>query len=75
MGGGNQLWMTKTPANCFVRSVVEIVVSPRTWKRPRLRCVTGEHPSSPNAGVTPGTQAARGRTDDRPMQVNPWASW
>ena len=27
VGGSNQLWMTKTPANYFVRDVVEIVVS------------------------------------------------
>ena len=46
VGGSNQLWMTRTPANYFVRDVVEIVVSAEDE----------EHPNSPNAGVLTGAQ-------------------
>lgn len=55
VGGNNQLWMTKTPANYFVRDVVEIVVSTEEVAPP----VPGEgdeHPNSPNAGVLAGSQ-------------------
>lgn len=55
VGGNNQLWMMKTPANYFVRDVVEIVVATEEVAPP----VPGEgdeHPNSPNAGVLAGSQ-------------------
>ena len=55
VGGSNQLWMMKTPANYFVRDVVEVVVSTEEVAPP----VPGEgdeHPNSPNAGVLAGSQ-------------------
>lgn len=55
VGGSNQLWMTKTPANYFVRDVVEIVVSTEEVV-PEAPGVADEHPNSPNAGVLAGTQ-------------------
>ncbi|WP_281654376.1 molybdopterin-dependent oxidoreductase [Eggerthella sinensis] len=55
VGGNNQLWMTKTPANYFVRDVVEIVVSTEA-EAPEAPGVADEHPNSPNAGVLAGTQ-------------------
>lgn len=55
VGGNNQLWMTKTPANYFVRDVVEIVVSTEA-EAPEAPGVADEHPNSPNAGVLAGSQ-------------------
>lgn len=55
VGGNNQLWMTKTPANYFVRDIVEIVVSNEEVV-PAAPGAGDEHPNSPNAGVLTGTQ-------------------
>ena len=55
MGGSNQLWMTRTPANYFVRDVVEIVVSAED-EAPAGPGEADEHPNSPNAGVLTGAQ-------------------
>ncbi len=58
LGGGNQLWLAKTPANYFLRDVVEIVVS--TEDEADIPAAPGsadEHPNSPNAGILSGTQA------------------
>lgn len=55
VGGSNQLWMTRTPANYFVRDVVEIVVSIED-EAPAAPGETDEHPNSPNAGVLAGVQ-------------------
>ena len=56
MGGANQLWMAKTPANYFVRDVVEIVVSVED-EVPAAPGTGVEHPNSPNAGILTGAQA------------------
>ncbi len=55
VGGNNQLWMTATPANYFVRDVVQIVVSTEEVAPP-VPGVDDVHPNSPNAGVLSGTQ-------------------
>lgn len=55
VGGNNQLWMTRTPANYFVRDVVEIVVSCED-ELPAAPGEADEHPNSPNAGVLVGIQ-------------------
>lgn len=55
VGGNNQLWMTKTPANYFVRDVVQIVVSTEDVA-PAAPGADDEHPNSPNAGVLSGVQ-------------------
>ena len=55
VGGNNQLWMTKTPANYFVRDVAEIVVSTEEVA-PATPGEGDEHPNSPNAGVLAGSQ-------------------
>ena len=55
VGGSNQLWMTRTPANYFVRDVVEIVVSAED-EAPAVPGEADEHPNSPNAGVLTGAQ-------------------
>ncbi|MEG0303350.1 MAG: molybdopterin-dependent oxidoreductase [Gordonibacter sp.] len=55
VGGNNQLWMTKTPANYFVRDVVRIVVSTED-EVPAAPGANDEHPNSPNAGVLAATQ-------------------
>lgn len=55
VGGNNQLWMTRTPANYFVRDVVEIVVSVED-EAPAAPGEADEHPNSPNAGVLAGEQ-------------------
>lgn len=56
VGGSNQLWMTRTPANYFVRDVVEIVVSAED-EAPAVPGENDEHPNSPNAGLLAGAQA------------------
>lgn len=55
VGGNNQLWMMKTPANYFVRDVVEVVVSTEDIA-PEAPGANDEHPNSPNAGVLAGVQ-------------------
>lgn len=55
VGGNNQLWMMKTPANYFVRDVVSIVVSSQEVV-PAAPGATDEHPNSPNAGVLAAIQ-------------------
>lgn len=55
VGGSNQLWMTRTPANYFVRDVVEIVVSAED-EAPAAPGEDDVHPNSPNAGVLAGSQ-------------------
>jgi len=55
VGGNNQLWMTATPANYFVRDVVSIEVSTRD-EAPAAPGTEDEHPNSPNAGVLSGSQ-------------------
>lgn len=52
VGGSNQLWLAKTPANYFVRDVVEIIVS--TDDEVDIPPAPGsqdEHPNSPNVGI------------------------
>lgn len=56
VGGSNQLWMTRTPANYFVRDVVEIVVSAED-EAPAVPGENDEHPNSPNAGLLAAAQA------------------
>lgn len=55
LGGANQLWMAKTPANYFVRDVVEIVVSVED-EVPAVPGEGVEYPNSPNAGILTGAQ-------------------
>ena len=55
VGGNNQLWMMKTPANYFVRDVVQIVVSTED-EAPAAPGTNDEHPNSPNAGILAGSQ-------------------
>jgi DMSO/TMAO reductase YedYZ molybdopterin-dependent catalytic subunit len=55
VGGNNQLWMTRTAANYFVRDVVEVVVS--TLPDPPADPGTYDsHPNSPNVAVLSGAQ-------------------
>lgn len=57
LGSGNQLWLAKTPANYFVRDVVEIVVSTEAPEDvPATPGEGAEHPNSPNAGILAGSQ-------------------
>ena len=54
MGGNNQLWMKGTPANFFVRDIVEVRVTAESEVPP----APGEdmdHPNSPNVGVIAST--------------------
>ena len=58
LGSGNQLWLAKTPANYFVRDVVEIVVSTEAPEDvPATPGEGAEHPNSPNAGILAGALA------------------
>lgn len=50
VGGSNQLWLAKTPANYFIRDVAQIVVS-REDVVPPTPGEADEHPNSPNAGI------------------------
>lgn len=50
VGGNNQLWMTRTPANYFVRDVVEVRVT-REATPPANPGEGQEYPNSPNVGV------------------------
>jgi DMSO/TMAO reductase YedYZ molybdopterin-dependent catalytic subunit len=55
VGGNNQLWMTRTPANYFIRDIVEI----RFTKEAAPPANPGEndvHPNSPNVGFLTGLQ-------------------
>ncbi|MFR5091265.1 MAG: hypothetical protein ACLTDR_03890 [Adlercreutzia equolifaciens] len=54
VGGSNQLWMTRTPANYFVRDVVEIVVS-----------AEDEAPAVPGEGDEQSQQPERRRASGR----------
>lgn len=54
VGGNNQLWMTRTPANYFVRDVVEVRVT--CEETPPANPGEGmEYPNSPNVGVLAAT--------------------
>lgn len=55
VGGNNQLWLARTPANYFARDVVEIIVSAEE-KAPAVPDEEAAHPNSPNAGVLAGAQ-------------------
>ena len=55
VGGNNQLWMTKTPANYFVRDIASIVVSTQE-QPPAGPGLSDAHPNSPNIGVLAGVQ-------------------
>ncbi len=51
VGGNNQLWLAGTPANCFVRDIVEVRVTEEAEVPPEPG--TGvEYPNSPNVGIT-----------------------
>lgn len=54
VGSANQLWMAKTPANYFVKNVVEVVF---TAEDEVPAAPAAANPASPNAGVLNGTQA------------------
>ena len=56
VGGNNQLWMMKTPANYFVRDIIKIVVTDED-EIPAAPGTTDVHPNSPNAGILAGSQA------------------
>lgn len=50
VGGNNQLWMTRTPANYFIRDIVEV----RIEKKDVAPAAPGEEmefPNSPNVGI------------------------
>ena len=52
VGGANQLWMTKTPGNYFVRDVAEIIVTTEDEADvPPAPGSEDEHPNSPNVGI------------------------
>lgn len=55
VGGNNQLWMTKTPANYLIRDVVSIEVSSQE-NPPAAPGASDTHPNSPNVGILSGTQ-------------------
>lgn len=50
VGGNNQLWMTRTPANYFVRDIVEIRIT-KEESIPANPGEADEHPNSPNVGI------------------------
>lgn len=54
VGSANQLWMAKTPANYFVKDVVEVIF---TAEDEVPAAPSANNPASPNAGVLSGTQA------------------
>ena len=56
MGGNNQLWMTATPANYFVRDVVEVRITKEDVP-PANPGEDAEHPNSPNVGMTASSVA------------------
>lgn len=50
VGGNNQLWMTRTPANYFLRDIVEVRFTAET-DVPANPGEGAEHPNSPNVGI------------------------
>lgn len=56
VGGNNQLWMTATPANYFVRDVVEVRITKEDVP-PANPGEDAEHPNSPNVGMTASSVA------------------
>ena len=54
VGGNNQLWLAGTPANFFVRDIVEIRVT-KEEVIPENPGEEKEHPNSPNVGLLSGT--------------------
>lgn len=54
VGSANQLWMAKTPANYFLKNVVEVVF---TVEDEVPVAPVAANPASPNVGVLTGTQA------------------
>lgn len=50
VGGNNQLWMTRTPANYFIRDIVEVRITQED-EAPANPGEADEHPNSPNVGV------------------------
>ena len=54
VGSANQLWMAKTPANYFLKNVVEVVF---TVEDEVPAAPVAANPASPNVGVLTGTQA------------------
>ncbi len=56
VGGNNQLWMTATPANYFVRDVVEVRITKEDVP-PANPGEGAEHPNSPNVGMTASSVA------------------
>ena len=56
VGGNNQLWMTATPANYFVRDVVEVRITKEDVP-PANPGENAEHPNSPNVGMTASSVA------------------
>ncbi len=50
VGGNNQLWMTRTPANYFIRDIVEVRFSSEE-NLPDTPGKDAEYPNSPNVGV------------------------
>ena len=50
VGGNNQLWMTATPANYFVRDIVEVRIT-KEDVAPANPGEDAEHPNSPNVGM------------------------
>lgn len=54
VGSANQLWMAKTPANYFLKNIVEVVF---TVEDEVPAAPVAANPASPNVGVLTGTQA------------------
>lgn len=50
VGGNNQLWMTRTPANYFVRDIVEVCITEEEVV-PSDPGEDATYPNSPNAGI------------------------
>lgn len=50
VGGSNQLWMTRTPANVFIRDIVKVEITEEDAVPDAPR--GDELPNSPNAGIT-----------------------
>ena len=50
VGGNNQLWMTRTPANYFIRDIVEVRVTSEA-NPPENPGEGMEYPNSPNVGI------------------------
>ena len=50
VGGNNQLWMTRTPANYFIRDIVEIRITSEA-NPPANPGEEMDFPNSPNVGI------------------------